>query len=111
MIILNNNIISADEKTFHKEVLESDKLVLVDFWAAWCGPCRMVSPIIEQIASEYQDKLKVVKVNVDENTELASQYDIMSIPTVYLFKDGKKVDVMIGVRPKQVFENIIKKYI
>ena len=108
---MNNNIISADEKTFHKEVLESDKLVLVDFWAAWCGPCRMVSPIIEQIASEYQDKLKVVKVNVDENTELASQYDIMSIPTVYLFKDGKKVDVMIGVRPKQVFENIIKKYI
>ncbi len=108
---MNNNVIAVDKTSFQKEVLNSDKPVLVDFWAAWCGPCRMVSPIIAQIANEYKDKLKVVKVNVDENNELASQYDIMSIPTVFLFKDGKKIDSMIGARPKQMYETMIYKNI
>ena len=85
-IIMNDNVISVDDINFQKEVLKSDKPVLVDFWASWCNPCRMVSPIIEQIANEYKNDLKVVKVNVDENNELASQYDIMSIPS-FGFKD------------------------
>ncbi|MEA4963499.1 Thioredoxin 1 [bioreactor metagenome] len=108
---MSDKVYAVNESTFSQEVLSSDKPVLVDFWAAWCGPCRMVSPIIDQLAGEYAEKVKVVKVNVDENTELASQYDIMSIPSVFLFKDGKKVDGLIGARPKQMFESMINKHV
>lgn len=107
---MNDRINTVNESNFNQEVLNSEKPVLVDFWAAWCGPCRMVSPIIDQLADEYTEKVKVVKVNVDENPQLASQYDIMSIPSVFLFKDGKKVDGLIGARPKQMFESMIKKH-
>jgi len=96
---------------FENEVLKSDKPVLVDFWAAWCGPCKMVSPIIDQLAEQYAGKVKVVKLNVDENPEIAGQYNIMSIPSVYLFNNGKHVDGIVGARPKQSFEEIINKYI
>ena len=108
---MSDKVYAVNESTFSQEVLSSDKPVLVDFWAAWCGPCRMVSPIIDQLAGEYAEKVKVVKVNVDENTELASQYDIMSIPSVFLFKDGKKVDGLIGARPKQMFESLINNHV
>lgn len=81
---------------FENEVLKSDKPVLVDFWAAWCGPCKMVSPIIDQLAEQYAGKVKVVKLNVDENPEIAGQYNIMSIPSVYLFNNGKHVDGIVG---------------
>ncbi len=96
---------------FENEVLKSDKPVLVDFWAAWCGPCKMVSPIIDQLAEQYAGKVKVVKLNVDENPEIAGQYNIMSIPSVYLFNNGKHVDGIVGAKSKQSFEEIINKYI
>lgn len=108
---MSNNIQIVNQQNFENEVLKSNIPVLVDFWAAWCGPCRMVSPIIDQIAEEYEGKIKVAKVNVDENPELAGRYDIMSIPSVFLFNDGKKIDGLIGARPKQSFEEMLKKHI
>jgi thioredoxin len=84
---------------------------LVDFWAEWCGPCRMVSPIIEELANDYEGKVKVGKINVDEENELAMQFKIMSIPTIALFKDGKVVDKIVGARPKSDFEDFINRNI
>ncbi|MHB1393142.1 MAG: thioredoxin [Clostridia bacterium] len=108
---MSKNIQIVNQQNFDNEVLKSDKPVLVDFWAAWCGPCRMVSPVIDQLADEYEGKLKIAKVNVDENPELAGRYDIMSIPSVFLFNNGSKVDGVIGARPKQIFEDMLKKYV
>ncbi|SES84240.1 thioredoxin [Anaerobranca gottschalkii] len=85
---------------FNQEVLESEVPVLVDFWAPWCGPCKMLSPIIDQLVDEYGDKLKIVKVNVDENPDLAGDYGIMSIPTLILFKNGEEVETISGFMPK-----------
>lgn len=90
-----------NEENFQKEVLESVIPVMVDFYADWCGPCKMVSPIVEQLAEEYTGALKVGKVNVDENMNLASQYRIMSIPAIMFFKNGEVVDQIIGAVPKQ----------
>lgn len=92
---------------FEKEVLKSDTPVLVDFWAAWCHPCNVLSPIIDEIAAEHKNKVKVGKVNVDENQELAAKYGIMSIPTVILFKNGKTAEQWIGVQNKSVYEKAI----
>lgn len=94
---------------FPEEVLNSDSPVLVDFWASWCGPCRMVAPVLEEVARDYEGKVKVVKVNVDENTETASRYRIMSIPTMMLFKNGEPVETIIGFRKKEELSNIIDK--
>lgn len=94
---------------FPEEVLNSDSPVLVDFWASWCGPCRMVAPVLEEVARDYEGKVKVVKVNVDENTETASRYGIMSIPTMMLFKNGEPVETIIGFRKKEELSNIIDK--
>lgn len=90
-----------NEENFQKEVLESVVPVMVDFYADWCGPCKMVSPIVEQLAEEYTGALKVGKVNVDENMNLASQYRIMSIPAILFFKNGEIADQIIGAVPKQ----------
>jgi len=96
---------------FEKEVLKSDIPVLVDFWAAWCGPCQMVSSSVEELGKDYAGKLKVCKLNVDDIPSLAQKYNIMSIPTLTIFKDGKAVDEIIGALPKGVIEEKIKPHI
>ncbi|MEA4934531.1 MAG: thioredoxin [Lawsonibacter sp.] len=94
------SVITITKENFQKEVLESDKPVLLDFWASWCGPCRMVSPVIDEIANE-TPTVKVGKVNVDEQRELAAAFNVMSIPTLVVLKDGKVVNQVLGARPKQ----------
>lgn len=93
--------VNVTDANFQAEVLNSDLPVLVDFWAAWCGPCRMMGPVIDEIAGEYEGKLKVCKMNVDENPNTPTKYGIMSIPTLILFKDGAPVKKLIGFRPKK----------
>lgn len=95
--------IEVTDATFDKEVLQANQPVLVDFWAVWCGPCRAVAPIVDEIAKEYNGKLKVVKVDVDANVQTAARYNILSIPTLLIFKDGKPVEQVVGAAPKRMF--------
>lgn len=103
--------VKLTDGNFKQEVLESDLPVLVDFWAEWCMPCQMVAPTVESIAKEYNGKLKVCRLNVDEAPETASTYGIMSIPTLAIFKNGKIVDKVIGAVPKSEIEAAIKPHI
>ncbi len=93
--------IDVTDSTFDKEVLRAEGKVLVDMWAPWCGPCRMMSPVIDEIAAEYEDSLKVCKLNVDENPEISSRYGVMSIPTLMVFEGGQVVGKMVGFKPKE----------
>ena len=96
-----SNAIKIEMSNFDSEVLKSDIPVLVDFWAPWCGPCKMLTPIIETLANEYAGKVKVAKVNVDDNQELASQFNIRGIPTVMVFKGGAVVSSLVGMQPRE----------
>lgn len=100
--------ITLTMENFEAEVLQSDKPVLVDFWATWCGPCRMIAPVVEEIAKEYAGKVKVGKVNVDEQPQLAAAFSIESIPTIKIFKNGKVTDSVIGYQPKEKLEALLK---
>ncbi len=96
---------------FKKEVVEAGKPVLLDFWASWCAPCRMLSPSIDQLSQQYGDKVVVGKINIDEERELAQQFGVMSIPSVFVIKNGKVVDSAVGVRPKKYYEDALDKAI
>lgn len=101
--------IQVTDSDFSKEVLEHKGTVLVDFWAPWCGPCTMLAPIIDQVAAEMGDKVKVVKLNVDENPQVSGQYQISGIPTVIIFKDGQLKEQIVGFRQKQDYVDAINK--
>ncbi|MDR4496135.1 MAG: thioredoxin [Nitrospirales bacterium] len=100
-------VAKADGSNWESEVLKSSELVMVDFWAVWCGPCQMVAPIVDELAKEYQGKLKVLKLNTDDAPEVAGQYQIMSIPSIVFFKGGQVVEKIVGARPKQQFKQVI----
>ncbi len=101
-------IIEITTDSWDKEVLQSSGLVMVDFWAVWCGPCRMIAPTVEELAKEYAGKVKVGKLNTDENSEIAGKYKIMGIPTIMFFKDGQKVDQVVGAVPKPQLKSKIE---
>lgn len=100
--------LTITDSNFKSEVLESNTLAIVDFWAPWCAPCRIVSPIIDELAQEFEGKVKVGKLNVDENSQIASQYNVMSIPTITIFKNGQPVKTMIGAQSKENYKQEIE---
>ena len=103
-----SNPLQLTDANFQSEVLDSDQPVLVDFWAAWCGPCRAVGPTIEELAEQYEGAVKVGKLNIDENPQAPSDFGISSIPAVLLFKDGKVVETLVGVQPKERYETALE---
>ena len=101
--------IEINDSNFKSEVTDSQIPVLVDFWAPWCGPCKMIAPVLEEISKEYEGKVKVVKLNIDENQSTATDYGVRSIPTLILFKEGKEFEKMIGVQSKENLKQIVDK--
>ena len=108
-IVMSDKIVNITKDTFEEIVLKSDKPVVVDFWASWCGPCRMVAPILEELSNDFDGKVQIAKVNVDEQGELAAQFRIMSIPTVLVFKNGEVAEKIVGARAKEEFAELIQK--
>ncbi len=100
-------MIQVTDETFESEVLQADQPTLVDFWAEWCGPCRMIAPVVEEVAREYDGRLKVVKMDVDANPATPARLGIMGIPTLILFKDGKEVERVVGYRPKEALVEVL----
>jgi len=105
------NVLNVTDQTFESEVLKANEPVLVDFWAAWCGPCRMIAPSVEAIAQEYAGRAKVAKVNVDENQATPATYNIRGIPTLLLFKGGQVREQLVGAASKDVIEGLLKKHL
>ena len=106
---MSDNIVHTSDADFDADVLQSDKPVLVDYWAEWCGPCKMVAPVVDELAEEYDGKVKFVKLNTDDNIETASKYGIRSIPTLMVFKGGEAVEQVVGFRPKSELKKSLDK--
>ncbi|TAJ29679.1 MAG: thioredoxin [Nitrospirae bacterium] len=104
---MGGQALKVDEASWDANVMKAPELVMVDFWAVWCGPCQMVAPIVDEVATEYAGKLRVYKLNTDENPEIAGRYQVMSIPTIIFFKNGQPVEKLIGARPKRQFKETI----
>lgn len=109
--MIMSSVIHADENTFEKAVLQSDVPVLVDFWATWCGPCKAIAPVLDELSGEYANKARIVKIDVDQNPNLAAQYGIRSIPTLFVFKNGEKVDATMGMQPKAQLAALLDKHL
>ena len=106
-----SEILNTTDAEFSDTVSESDKLVVVDMWAEWCGPCKMMEPVLEEIAEEYSDKIKVVKLNIDQNQDTPLKFGVMNIPTLIFFRDGKEIDRVIGAFPKKQLLNRIEPHL
>lgn len=106
-----SSVSAVTDESFEQEVLQSGVPVLVDFWAPWCGPCRMVAPVVEEVATQFEGQVKVVKLDTDQNPNVASQYGIRSIPTLMIFKGGQKVDMVVGAVPKSTIASTLEKYL
>jgi thioredoxin 1 len=109
LLMSSQSLSIATDDNFENEVLKSAKPVLIDFWAPWCGPCKAIGPIVEELAGQFKDTVKFMKLNVDENQKTALNYAVRSIPTLILFKDGKVLDTLIGLVPQQRLEDFVKK--
>jgi len=108
---MSKQVVEAGDATFKAEVLDSQLPTLVDFWAPWCGPCKHLAPVIEELANEFSGKIKVVKVNTDDSQEVATRHNIRSIPTVALFKNGQVVETIVGALPKRHFVEMLQKHL
>lgn len=106
-----SNAIDINDSTFETEVVNSKQLTIVDFWAPWCGPCRKLGPVLDEVASEFGDSLKIVKLNTDENLKTAKEFSISGLPTLLLFKDGKPVERLVGLMPKSTIVSNIEKHL
>lgn len=108
---MSENITHVSESTFEQEVVKSEHPVLVDYWAEWCGPCKMIEPLLHEIASEYTGRIKIAKVNIDENPQIANQFKIRGIPTLMVFKDGKVQGMKVGAVTKGVLKEFVEQYV
>ena len=108
---MNDNIKTVTDSSFEQDVLNSTKPVLIDFWAEWCGPCKAIAPIVSDIAAAYEGKINVMKMNIDDNPETPTQFQIKGIPTLILFKDGQMIDQIVGAVPKDRLETMLKKHV